>query len=67
MRAQPKVNFYTQVSLEAHERRQRIQARTGYSMPQLVAEALQPLEHSLDRDRGGLNGRGAAAGTEVHA
>jgi hypothetical protein len=51
MRAQPKVNFYTQVSLEAHERRQRIQARTGYSMPQLVAEALEALEHSLDDGR----------------
>jgi hypothetical protein len=64
MRAQPKVNFYTQVSLDAHERRQRIQARTGYSMPQLVAEALQALERSLDRPRSGVNDR-AAAGTEV--
>jgi hypothetical protein len=58
MQAQPKVNFYTQVSLEAHERRQRIQARTGYSMPQLVAEALVALERSIDRHQGGLNERG---------
>jgi hypothetical protein len=65
MRAQPKVNFYTQVSIEAHERRQRIQARTGYSMPQLVNEALQVLELSLDRHQGDLNERSASSSTEA--
>jgi hypothetical protein len=65
MRAQPKVNFYTQVSLEAHERRQRIQALTGYSMPQLVSEALQALERSLDRHHSGLDERGASVGSEA--
>ncbi len=51
MRAQPKVNFYTQVSLAVDERRRSIQARTGYPLPRLVDEALRALEVSLD-DRG---------------
>jgi hypothetical protein len=51
MRAQPKVNFYTQVSVDADERRRRIQARTGYPLPRLVDEALRAFELSLeDRD-----------------
>jgi hypothetical protein len=48
MRAQPKVNFYTQVNLAVDERRRRIQARTGYPLPRLVDEALRVLELSLD-------------------
>ena len=48
MRAQPKVNFYTQVSLAVDERRRSIQARTGYPLPRLVDEALKALETSLD-------------------
>jgi hypothetical protein len=67
MQAQPKVNFYTQVSLEAHERRQRIQERTGYSMPRLVDAALQALEQSLDRHQRGLSERGASTVAEVRA
>jgi hypothetical protein len=48
MRAQPKVNFYTQVSLDADDRRRRLQERTGYTMPQLVSEALKAFGSSLD-------------------
>jgi hypothetical protein len=48
MRAQPKVNFYTQVSVAVDARRRRIQEQTGYPLPRLVDEALRALELSLD-------------------
>ncbi len=48
MPAQPKVNFYTQVSVDVDARRRRIQAQTGYPLPRLIDEALSALELSLD-------------------
>lgn len=46
--AKPRVNFFTQVSIETDERRRRLQERTGYSVPRLVDEALRELETTLD-------------------
>ena len=48
--AKPRVNFFTQVSIETDERRRRLQERTGYSVPRLVDEALRELETNLDGD-----------------
>jgi hypothetical protein len=48
--AQPAVNFFTRVSVETDERRRRIQARTGYSVPRLVDEALRSLEDRLQTE-----------------
>jgi hypothetical protein len=45
--AQPAVNFFTRVSPETDKRRRRLQARTGYSAPRLVDEALRCLEDRL--------------------
>jgi hypothetical protein len=45
--AQPKVNLYTQVSLETDELRRRLEARTGFSLTRLVTEALQQFEKHL--------------------
>ena len=45
--AQPKVNLYTQVSLETDELRRRLEARTGFSLTRLVTEALQLFEKHL--------------------
>jgi hypothetical protein len=49
--AKPSVNFFTRVSLDTHERRRRLQQRTGLSAPRLVEEALRILEANLDIDR----------------
>jgi hypothetical protein len=57
--AQPAVNFFTRVSLETDERRRRLQARTGYSGPELVDEALQTLERALDEREPNASGAGA--------
>ena len=46
--AKPRVNFFTQVSLETDKRRRRLQERTGYSVPRLVDEALRAFETNLD-------------------
>jgi hypothetical protein len=45
--AKPGVNFFTRVDIETNERRRRLQARTGYSAPRLVGEALQDFENNL--------------------
>jgi len=45
--AQPKVNLYTQVSLETDELRRRLEAHTGFSLTRLVTEALQQFERHL--------------------
>jgi len=45
--AQPKVNLYTQVSLETDALRCRLEARTGFSLTRLVTEALQLFEKHL--------------------
>jgi hypothetical protein len=45
--SQPTVNFFTRVPVEVDERRRRLQAQTGYSVPRLVDEALRCLEDRL--------------------
>jgi hypothetical protein len=45
--AQPRVNFFTSVSLETDKRRRRLEAATGYSAARLVTEALQLFEKNL--------------------
>ena len=45
--AQPRVNFFTSVSLETDKLRRRLQASTGYSAAKLVTEALQLFEKHL--------------------
>jgi hypothetical protein len=45
--AQPRVNFYTQVSLETDKLRRRLEAATGYSASRLVTEALHLFELNL--------------------
>jgi hypothetical protein len=45
--AQPRVNFYTSVSLETDALRRRLEAATGYSLSKLVSEALQLFEKNL--------------------
>jgi hypothetical protein len=42
--AQPRVNFFTSVSLETDKLRRRLEAATGYSASRLVTEALQLFE-----------------------
>jgi hypothetical protein len=53
-RAKPGVNLFTRVDLETDERRRRLQERTGYSVPRLVAEALRKFERALDGKPGSL-------------
>jgi hypothetical protein len=50
--AQPSINFFTRISIEADERRRQLQERTGYSAPRLVAEAFRAFEKHLDRSPG---------------
>jgi hypothetical protein len=45
--AQPRVNLYTQVSLETDKLRRRLEAATGFSASRLVTEALQLFEKHL--------------------
>jgi hypothetical protein len=45
--AQPRVNFFTSVSLETDKRRRRLEAATGFSASKLVTEALQLFEKNL--------------------
>jgi hypothetical protein len=48
--AQPAISLSTRVSVETDERRRRLQARTGYSVPRLVDEALRNLEDRLQTE-----------------
>jgi hypothetical protein len=45
--AQPRVNFFTSVSLETDKLRRRLQASTGYSTAELVTQALRLFEKHL--------------------
>jgi hypothetical protein len=45
--AQPRVNFFTSVSLETDKLRRRLEAATGFSASRLVTEALQLFEKHL--------------------
>ena len=45
--AQPRVNLYTQVSLETDKLRRRLETATGYSASRLVTEALQLFDKHL--------------------
>jgi hypothetical protein len=45
--AQPRVNFYTQVSPETDKLRRRLEAATGYSASRLVTEALRVFEQHV--------------------
>jgi hypothetical protein len=45
--AQPRVNFFTSVSLETDKLRRRLEAKTGYSAAKLVTEALRLFEKHL--------------------
>jgi hypothetical protein len=45
---QPRFNFNTQLTLETHERRQRLQRHFGCSAAELVEEAFRKLEAGLD-------------------
>jgi hypothetical protein len=45
--AQPRVNFFTSVSLETDKLRRRLETVTGYSAARLVTEALQLFERHL--------------------
>jgi hypothetical protein len=46
-RAQATVAFASRVPTEVDERRRRLQARIGCTVPVLISKALQALEHSL--------------------
>jgi hypothetical protein len=45
--AQPRVNFFTSVSLETDKLRRRLETATGYSAARLATEALQLFEKHL--------------------
>jgi hypothetical protein len=45
--AQPRVNLYTQVSLETDKLRRHLEAATGYSASRLVTEALHAFAKHL--------------------
>jgi hypothetical protein len=45
--AKPTINFSTRVDLATDDLRRRLQERTGYATPRLVAEALRVLEAQL--------------------
>jgi hypothetical protein len=45
--AQPRVNFFTSVSLETDKLRRRLEAATGFSASRLVTEALRLFEKHL--------------------
>jgi hypothetical protein len=46
----PRVNFFARIDLPTEEVRRRLQARTGYAAPRLMAEAFQASEKTLDTD-----------------
>jgi hypothetical protein len=49
--AKPMVNFYTRISVEADERRRRLQTQLECSAGQLAEQALQSLESRLETEK----------------